>query len=172
MTEKEVVAKELKIKQKAVFDMGELYQVMFRWFSQHNYDFQEKQYMEKKNPDGGKNLEIKWIATRKINDYVKYQIDIIFKMVNLVEVEVEVDGRKTNKHKANSEIEFNATLMKNYENKWDKNAFLRFIREVYDMYIIRSRMEDYKAELYSEIYELIDEVKAFLNMYKFEGITI
>ena len=93
-------------------------------------------------------------------------------MVNLVEVEVEVDGRKVNKHKANSEIKFDATLMKNYENKWDKNAFLRFIREVYDTYIIRSRIEDYKAELYSEIYELIDEVKAFLNMYKFEGITI
>ena len=84
MAEKEVVAKELKIKQKAVFDMGELYQTMFRWFSQHNYDFQEKQYMEKKNPDGGKNLEIKWIATRKINDYVKFQIDIVFTMVNLL----------------------------------------------------------------------------------------
>jgi len=170
MTEKEIVAKDLKIKQKSVFDMGELYSVMFNWFGQHNYDFQEKQYLEKKNANGSRDLEIIWIATKKINDYFKFQIEVKFRPVMLTDVEVEIDGKKVGMNKGNNEIIFNAALLKDYEGKWDNNPLKRFMREVYDTYIIRDRIGDYKGELYAEIYELVDEVKAFLNMYKFQGV--
>ncbi len=173
MVEKEKIADKLKIKQKAIFDMGELYQVMFRWFNHHDYDFQEKEYLEKRNSDGSRNLEIKWIATKKISDYFKFQIDIFFRLIALTDVEVELDGKKKKANRASpAEIEFSATLLKDYEGRWGQNGFLTFIREVYYVYIIMGRINDYKADLYGEVYEIIDEIKAFLNMYKFEGLTV
>ena len=74
-------------------------------------------------------------------------------------------------NKGNNEIIFNSTLLKDYENKWDNSPVKRFVREIYDTYFIRGKIGDYKAELYAEVYELIDEVKAFLNMYKFQGVA-
>ena len=77
MSEFDYIARNIKVRQQAVFDMADLYKIMFRWFSQHNYDFQEKQYMQRQSPDGSRHLEIGWEAARKISDYIKFRIKII-----------------------------------------------------------------------------------------------
>src|SRR3989344_650406 len=75
MAEKVSIQKDLKLKQESIFDMGELYKLMYRWAKQHNYsDFIEDEYVEKISGET-KNLEIAWTCIKKINDYVKAYIE-------------------------------------------------------------------------------------------------
>jgi len=171
MVEKDFIAKDpgLRVRQKGIFDMNELYKVMFRWFSQHNYDFQEKEYIDKVQPDGGRVLEIGWWSYRKISDYVKFRIKVKFLIVGLKDVEIEVDGMKRKTNSGDAEMRFVAWIETDYEGKWEANPVTKFFREFYNKYIMRSKIEDYETELHEELYELMGEVKAFLNLYKFQG---
>lgn len=170
MSERDYIAKNLKLKQKSIFDMGELYKLMFRWFSQHNYDFQEKEYLEKAKPDGAKTLEIGWIASRKISDYIKFYIKIKFLVIGLKDVEIEVDNMKRKTNSGDCEMRFDAWLEMDYEGKWEGNPVTKFFREFYNKYMIKGRIEDYEAQLHEELYELLGEIKALLNLYKFQGL--
>ena len=169
MSEKDFVANNIKVRQVSIFDMGDLYKTMFRWFSQHNYDFQEKQYMEQ-TTQGGKHLEIGWETNRKISDYIKFHIDIKFLIVGLDSVEIEINNMKNKTNKGDVEMRFTAWLELDYEGKWEGNAFIKFLKEAYNKFIIKSRIEDYEAELHEELYEFIGEIKSYLNLYKFQGL--
>src|SRR3989338_11379589 len=170
MSERDVIAKGLKLKQKSIFDMDELYKLMFKWFSTHNYDFQEKEYIEKVQGDGSKSLEIGWMSYRKISDYIKFRIDIKFLILGLTTVEIEVDRMKRKTNSGDIEMRFDAYIETDYEGKWESQPITKFFREFYNKYIIKGRMEGYEVQLHEELYELMGEIKAFLNLYKFQGV--
>jgi len=171
MTEKDYVAKGLKIRQQSIFDMSDLYKIMFRWFFQHNYDFQEKQYMEQAT-QRGKHIEIGWETAKKVSDYIKYHIDIKFLILGLDSVEIEINNLKKKTNKGDIEMRFDAYLELDYENKWEGKPVTKFLREIYNKFVVKSRMENYEAELHEELYEFLNEIKSFLNLYKFQGIEV
>ena len=170
MSERDVIIDNLKIKQRAVFDMGELYKVMFRWFSRNNYDFQEKEYSESAMPEGAKKLEIGWLSNKKISDYIKFHIDVKFLIIGLTSTEVEVGNVKTKTNTGDLEMRVSAWLEMDYEDKYSSSPIPKFLRDLYDKYIIKSRIENYEAQIHEECYELVAEVKSFLNLFKFQEI--
>lgn len=159
------IAKELKIKLKSVFDLGELYKLLYRWFESHGYDFQELEYRESLEADG-KKLEIRWYAEKKIDDYIKFVIKPTFFVIGLEKVEIEREGEKEATNKGEVELKFDSYLLKDYENKW-KGPFLRFLRTVFDKFLIKSRIEGYEGQLHEELYTLMSEAKSFLNLHRF-----
>jgi hypothetical protein len=169
MPESDYVARNLRVRQVSVFDMGELYKVMFRWFATKRYDFQEKEYLEKRVGEA-KQLEIKWIGYRKISDYIKFFMEVKFLVVNLKDVEVEIGGMRRKTNSGDVEMRFDAYLQMDYEGKWEGNPVTKFFREVYNKYMIKKRIESYEEELLEELYELTGEIKAFLNLYQFQKI--
>ena len=56
------------------------------------------------------------------------------------------------------------TTVKDYENNWEKNAFAKFMRGVYDRYIIKSRIDQFEEKLHIETDEFLSQVKAFLAL--------
>ena len=171
MPERDYIVKNIKIRQQSIFDMSDLYKIMFRWFTQHNYDFQEKQYMEQNSPRG-KHLEIGWETAKKMSDYIKFRIDIKFLVNGLDSVEVEVGGLKKKTNKGDVEMRFDAYLELDYEGKWEGRPVTKFLREIYNKYVTKSRMEDYEAQIHEELYEFLNEIKSFLNLYKFQGVEV
>ena len=165
-----MIASNIKVRQRSIFAMDELYKNMFRWFSQHNYDFQEKEYLEKALPDDSKQLEIGWFARRKISDYVRFHIDVKFLIAGLKDTEIEIDNVKRKLNAGDVEMRFTAYLEKDYEDKWESSPVTKLLRETYDKFIIKGRLEDYEDQLHEEVYELLNEIKAFLNLYRFQGI--
>ena len=55
-----------------------------------------------------------------------------------------------------------AILEKDYEHRWENNPFWKFLRGIYDRYIIRTRIEQYEERLLEEVNEAIAEAKALL----------
>ena len=92
MSEKDKVF-DSKIKQASVFEFKEFYRFLYTWLSDNEYDVTEKVYSEKITPSG-KEIEIEWEADRKISDYFKFVIKVTWRILGMVDVEVQKDGKK------------------------------------------------------------------------------
>ena len=165
MPQKLTVAPSLKIKQRSVFNLDELYKVMFRWFELYGYDMQELEYRDSVEGNA-KHLEIKWKATKRIDDYMEFHILVNFLILGLEKAEIEQDGVKIKTDKGEVELNITGQLVKDYEDKWE-SGYAKVIRDIYDKYVIHDRIDSLGGELYEEVYKLIDEVKAFLNLHRF-----
>ena len=55
-------------------------------------------------------------------------------------------------------------LIRDPSSEWDKKAMLRFLRDVYNKYIIPKRIDDMKDIVTKVIQDMKEEVKAFLEL--------
>ncbi|MFA5259201.1 MAG: hypothetical protein WC979_07295 [Candidatus Pacearchaeota archaeon] len=160
MSEKDQVFKG-KIKQTGIFSFKDFYSFTYDWLKDDGYDVVEKAYSETVSGDS-KKVEIKWEATREISDYFKFQIKMDWLILGMKTIEVQKENKKIKMETAAVEIKFTAVLIKDYEDRWENHPFWKFMRGIYEKYIIKVRVDDYQIKLLSELEELINQCKAFL----------
>jgi len=160
MAEKDTVFKG-KLKQKGIYNFKDFYEFLYDYFYDENYDLFENKYVEKVQGDA-KDLEIDWKATKEISDYFRFEISAYWIILGMKKVKVKKDGNEVSMDSGTMEIKFTANLVKDYENRWESNPFLKFLRGIYDRYIIRTRIEDYELKLFQEINEVLAQAKSFL----------
>ena len=162
MSEIDNIIKDLKINQKAQFNLIELYKALKYWFETNGYLFFEREYEDivKKTK---KDVKIKWEGLKKIDDYSKFIIRVIFKIKNyeIVETEKEklVDGSLA--------ISFEAEIETDYEERWEHRPIWKFLRGVSDKFFTEKRRKIYERELTEDVYDIFHRTKSFLNLYKF-----
>ena len=166
MPQRDIVIPNIKVKEKAIFNLDELYKLLHRWFELYRYDLQEQEYRDD-DTGNGKHVEIKWYSDKKIDDYFKYVIEVNFLLLGLEDIEIVKEGVKVKTNKCEVELRFKSYLLKDYNRMWERFPVLRVLREFYDRRIIASRIDGYEDEVYEETYKLINEVKAFLNLHRF-----
>jgi hypothetical protein len=160
MAEKDTVFKG-KIKQTGIFSFKDLYAFLYDWLKDEGYDVFEKSYSEKVTGDS-KQIEITWEATREISDYFKFMMKINWQILGMKSVDVQKDDKKIKMDSGSLEIRFTGVLIKDYEERWENQPFWKFMRAIYEKYIIKSRVEDYQIKLLSEVEEIIAQCKSFL----------
>lgn len=152
-----------KVAHSGIFDFKEVYKFLYDWLTSYEYVVIEKKYSEKIRPEG-KEIDIEWLCLRKISDYFRNRIKITFKIVKLVSVEVMREGIKVKRDKGDFEVKFSAFLERDYEHKWEANPITKFLRGIYDKYIIKGTIDMYEDRLGSEIDEMIAQAKAYLAL--------
>ena len=160
MSEKDQVFKG-KIKQTGIFTFKDLYSFVYDWLKEEGYDVFERTYSEKIVGDS-KNIEIAWEATREISDYFKFMIKINWQILGMKTVEVQKEDKKVKMESGALELKFAAILVKDYEDRWENQPFWKFLRGIYERYIVKSRIEDYQIKLLGEMEEIIAQCKSFL----------
>ncbi|MEM1535244.1 MAG: hypothetical protein QXE64_00190 [Candidatus Pacearchaeota archaeon] len=160
MSEKELIY-ETKVKHDGIFDFKALYAFLYDWFADREYFIKEESYTEKIKAEG-KEIEIKWKCLKKITDYFRFEIEIKWRISRLVDIEITKEGKKIKANKGEVEIKFSGTLERDYENKFETSAFTKFLRSVYDRYIIRTRIEQMEGELTKEVIDASNQVKSYL----------
>ncbi len=134
------------------FNLNELYKKISMWYFTHSYDFTEKENTNKIASTGNE-VKIELWGERKIDSYVKFNINIV----------IEVFDYKAGKGRFHASIKSSLDL--DYDNKWEKNAFDRFLRYVYNNVIIKSRIKYYyESKLYSELVDFSKTVKGSLGL--------
>ncbi|MEM0465316.1 MAG: hypothetical protein QXW97_01285 [Candidatus Pacearchaeota archaeon] len=162
MVERDVVYRS-KIKHSGIFSFSELYEFLYDWISEDGYRINEKKYSEKISGET-KTIEIQWEADKKISDYFKFSIKLDWTISGLKKVEVKKEDRKVTMNSGSIEIKYQATLLKDYESRWENHPFWKFWRGVYDKYIIRSRIDEYEEKISQEVLEIVQQTKAFLAL--------
>lgn len=148
----------LKVSQDSTFDMQELYKLGRLWFDKHNYDFYEKEYLSTQKEES-KSASIKWEAERKVDDYIKFHIETRVKFKNLRDVQ----GKKKMLNSGEVSFTIEAYIEKDYESSWEKGFMTKFLRAVYDTFVLRSKIEKDKERLDREAKEFFHEIRTFLK---------
>ena len=162
MAQKKEVYKE-KLKQTGYWKYDEVYAMLFEWFRDKNYKIKEDLYNEKLLSNG-KEVIIKWRAERKVTDYFKFQIMLDWHILGMKDAEVEIDGKKVSTNKGEVEIVFKANIIKDYEKRWEDKPFWKFMRSVYEKYVIRETVDEFEDDLKDDVREVIKDLKGFLRI--------
>jgi hypothetical protein len=163
MAEKEDIFSS-KIKYEGLFDFKEFYKFCYQWLVEEmQLDVFEDKYAEKISGDS-KGIKIEWTGVRKITDYFKYSVKVNFEILNLTSVEVTQGGKKTKMNNGSVEVKVKGTLIRDYEGKFERTARQKFMRSIYEKWVISSRVEQFETKLISDCNEFLAQAKAFLDL--------
>lgn len=166
MVETQIIVDGLSLGYEGLFSVHELYMLIDKFFRDHMYDKRETQNMEKVEPHG-KYIELELQPYRKMTDYIRFVIRIRIKMFNIKDVEIEKDGHKVKLKKGKVNIVFDGFLETDYEGRWEGKPSYVFIRTVFDKFIYKMYTNKFEAQLNEDVYTLYNQIKAFLNLYRY-----
>jgi hypothetical protein len=162
MAEKIQVTKE-KVENSGIFDFKGLYSYVHSWLREENYDTVEEKYTETVSGNS-RNIYFEWTSTKKLSDYFKRELKFKFDIKELVEVEVEIDGKKKKMNKGKVSVEIKGNLIRDPESKWESTPYYRFLRDVYNKYVIPARVDNMESLTFSDVVTLKEELKAYLEL--------
>ncbi len=172
MEKKEVY--ESKLKNDGVVNFGDIYNFCFDWLSNEaNLIVAEVSYVEK-TTGNLKNVEATWNAFRKITDYIKYNIEVVWRVQKLKEIEYQKDGKTYKTHMGSVQIKVNGYMTKDYEGKYETSQFRSFLGKVYKKWLMKATIEEYEDRLRDFCDEFIDQTKAFMDLeaQKIKGVEL
>jgi hypothetical protein len=157
-----------KVKYEGLMDFKEFYKFCYQWLTEESQlDLVENKYAEKISGDS-KNIKVEWGGSRKVTDYFKFQVDVKFEVLNLSNVEITQDGKKLKMNKGSVEVSIKGTLVRDYEGKFEHTSTQKFMRAIYEKWVIYSRIKEYEGKLMADCNEFLSQAKAFLDL---EGKT-
>ena len=162
MAEKKEVYKQ-KLKQKGYWNYTDLYNFCFDWLKDEGYNVKEKEYVEKLS-GFGKEIILSWEASKKVTDYFKNVIEVKWHILGMKDAEVEQEGKKVNTNKGEVAITVAATLVRDYEERWEDKPIWKFLRGIYEKYVIRTTVDEYEGNLEDKAKEYLQDIKAFLQI--------
>jgi len=163
MAEKDILIKE-KLDHSGVFDFAGFYGFAHQWWREHLYDgVTEEKYSEKVSGNT-KEIYIEWKASKRLSDYWKIEQQIKLDISGLTEVEVEIDGKRKKMNKGKIAVEIKGVMIRDPDSKWDRTPMMRFLREVYNKYVIPGRVESIEQKITADTRNWKDELKAYLDL--------
>ncbi|MBU1199325.1 MAG: hypothetical protein KKF46_04780 [Nanoarchaeota archaeon] len=167
MAEKKIIIVDKTMSFEGLFDLKDLFKTIMKWFGEHNYDMWENKNYEEVYEDG-KKITCELLPYKKVTDYHKLEIRVFIVCENLKEVEIELKGVKKKLLKGDVNITFDANLMTDYENRWEGRATYFFFRTLIDKFIYKQQTDQYEREVVKDCNELEEEIKAYLNMFRYQ----
>jgi hypothetical protein len=134
------------------------------WLNEEKgFDLAETAYKEKIKGDS-KEVEIEWKGNSKVTDYFKFEIKVEFRILGLTDVELVKDGQKLKTNKGDVEIKLKGTLVRDYDGKFEKSSSQKFMRSIYEKWIIPARINEYEEKLIGTCDEFLSQAKAYLDL--------
>ena len=164
MPEKETIFSS-KIKYTGIFSFKDFYKFCYDWLKDETGldPLAEDKYTEK--IDGAeKKIEIKWTGKKKLTDYFRFDVEIEMKIEKLKEIEVNQGGAKVKTNQGAVEVAIKGILVRDYEGKFETTAFKKFLRGIYEKWVIPSRIDEYQAKISTESDKFLNQAKAYLDL--------
>ena len=162
MAEKDKIL-EQTLKRRGPFDFKETYQFMYRWLTEEGYDVEEKKYEEKVAGES-KDIEVNWVCEKKVSDYFKNEMKILIRVTGMKDVEVEKGGERVKMNQGTFTGKISGSLVKDWESTWEGNPLGKFLRGVYDKFVVEGRIKNYEGKIAGDVDELTEQIKAFLSI--------
>jgi len=154
-----------KTKYEGIFSYKDFYKFCYDWLLEETEldPLMEKEYAEKiKGPT--KEVKIKWEGYKKVTDYFKFTIKVEFHILNMSEVEVNQGGKKAKMNKAEVKLTVKGVLERDYDGKFETSGYRKFLRAVYEKWIIPSRILEFEDKLAGKCDEFVLQARSFLDL--------
>ena len=163
MAEKETIFSS-SIKYDGVFSFKDFYKFCYEWLTeQTGLKIVEDEYSEKIIGDA-KDIEVKWTGTVKMTDYFKFEAKVKFRILGLKKVEVTQNGVKFGSNKGKIKISVKGTLIRDYNGKFETTATKKFMRSIYEKWVIPSRIEQFEDEIIGGSDEFLAQAKSWFDL--------
>ena len=154
-----------RIKYDGLIDWGGLYKLIYEWFTQRGYYFEEGSIKHKIPTPMGAEDQFTFTGWRKTTQYMQENIKLHVHFFEMREVEVIKEGQKKNLIKARMVLTFNGDVQTDYQERWSQTQLGQYLKSFYERYIIKKDLESvWWDRLYYVIYKLHNEIKLFLDM--------
>src|SRR3989344_4987875 len=112
MSDQYPILKQEEIRYIGPFDFDEVYRHLYEWLEWRQYDVREKKFKDKMKPAAPiqREIEVKWIATKEIDEYTQFQYVIDYRIINWREVDVTKDGESKKIWNADLMIVINSNI--------------------------------------------------------------
>lgn len=164
MAEKDVIFSS-GVKYNGIFNFSELYQFAYDWLVEETdiENLIETKYAEKLVGDA-KNIDVIWEGHRELTDYFRFDIKVTFKIIMLKKVEINKNGQKIQTNTGDCKITIKGTLVRDYKGKFEKTGFMKFLRSIYEKWVIASRVDQFEGKIASDSDDFLKQMKAFLDL--------
>ena len=153
-----------KVKYNGILDFAEFYKFCYNWLTEEtSLLISEDKYIEKLSGDS-KNIDIIWSGQRKLTDYFKFESKVTFKILDLTKIEITQEGRKINTNKGSVEVSIKGVLARDYKGKFETTAFNKFLRSIYEKWVIPGRIDQMEDKIIGDCDEFLSQTKAYLDL--------
>ena len=153
-----------KIKYSGIFSFKDFYKFCYDWVGEEmGLDVAEDKYKEKLAGDT-KTVEAEWTATKKVTDYFKFKVKIKMKADPLQETEITQGAAKIKTNKGGIELEAKGILIRDWEGKFERSGFQKFMRSIYERWVIKSRVLEFEDRLIGRCSGFLEQAKAWLDL--------
>ncbi len=130
-----------EIKYEGVFDDQKFYVLAQDIIKSEGFSLMETSYIQ----FGGANYHIEWVASKFIDDYTSYRLNIVLEFTNLNETTVMKDGKQIKAKTGGVSVNVIYSMVMDYLNKWSTGVS-KFIKPIYEK-MSADTIEKRKAEL-------------------------
>lgn len=153
-----------KIKYGGIFPFADFYRFCYEYLVEElGFDVAESVYGEKLSGDV-KNIDVEWKGETKVDDYFKYEIKVVFRIIALSNVEIEKEGKRKKSNKGDVEVAIKGLVMTDYKGEYATKPVRRLMKNIYDKWVIPSRIEKIEEKLISDCDEFLGQAKAYLDL--------
>ncbi|MBA7670910.1 hypothetical protein ES703_79057 [subsurface metagenome] len=153
-----------KIQDTGIFLFSDFYRFCYEWLvDETDLKIIENKYSEKLEGDS-KKIDVEWTGKKKVTDYFQFEIKVSFRVTNLINVEINQGNAKIKTNKGKVEVKVKGILVKDYEGKFETNAFKKFLRSIYEKWIIKSRIDQMEDKIIEDCDEFLSQAKAYLDL--------
>ena len=152
-----------RIHYNGVINVSKLLNTIHGWFSAEKYNKVLEPVNKFKEATFGHDVEVEIVGEKKINEYIKYKIEVKIVLRDGESVEIIEGGEKKKGRQGGVVIEITSTLITDWQETMSKGKFSRFKHVVYS-YILKPKLEDHWDTLYYKAIALQKTIKNTLNM--------
>jgi len=120
---------------------------------------------EQKKKGSSSEVELKYKADKKVDDYHKFAFEIEIKAKDVRPVVVKYNNKETQTVSADLVMVISVTLIKDYKGVFKNGKRNEFLRFLYDKYIIKNRTKKMGVKIVKDFYTLESNIKENLNAY-------
>jgi len=163
MSEKETLFS-TKFKYVGILSFKSVYKFCYDWLvDETGMLLTETKYVEKLKGES-RDLDLEWEGFTKFTDYFRFDIKVTMQILGLKEVEITKDGKKYKTNEGSFEMRVKGTLVRDWQGKFEKNGFQKFLRAIYEKWIIPTRVDQFEGKIIGDCDEFLGETKAFLAL--------
>jgi len=173
-TPNKIPTRKFTIRYKGLFDFDGLYNLMVQWMKSRRYWFHEQKYKHKVPTPKGAEQEMTFFGTKKVTDYIEYDLKVDIHIWEMTEVEVIHKGVKKTLTNGRMELQFRGYCNLDFEGRWETNRAFQVLKHFYNQYIAKEEIESiFWDTIQYKTQHFMNVVKEFLDMeakgYEYAG---
>jgi len=166
MPERDFIVEKKRLTYEGLFSFAKLYKLIDEYFENLGYDKVELKNVEVVQPEG-KYIEIEVEPYKSVADWAKHRVHLRIIASGLKDVDVKRDGKTERLNQGKVQIVIDAWLETDTMTMWEEKPVYYLIRQIFHKYAFPPVTKAFKSNISGDVQRMVDEVKAFLNLYNY-----